>query len=147
MPQNKQQWVVNNRAKRKAQQARWYRNNAQRISRENARRQNERVMANAAYYKLHPEKLHERALKHNYGITLKDYHNMLEQQNGRCAICDIPSIETRQKKLHVDHDHASDKVRGLLCEHCNRMLGLAKERPHVLEAAAQYLVKYGGGNS
>jgi predicted nuclease of restriction endonuclease-like RecB superfamily len=140
-------WAQENPETYRAGKRRWYRKNARRISENNARRQSERVMANAAYYKKHPEKLHERSLKYNHGITLKEYHTMLEQQNYGCAICSISPDDCSRKKLEVDHDHATDKIRGLLCEHCNRMLGHAKDRHDILEAAARYLVKTGGGNS
>jgi hypothetical protein len=65
-----------------------------------------------------------------YGISPSQFAAMLEDQNGVCGICERAFEATvgRQKRgtvtLAVDHDHATDKVRGLLCDPCNRLLGL-----------------------
>jgi len=60
-------------------------------------------------------------LKSRYGITLKDYDRMLQEQNGLCILCNrSPQGKT---KLVVDHSHVTEKVRGLLCVPCNRALG------------------------
>ena len=61
-----------------------------------------------------------------------------------CMICGI-SEEELGRKLDVDHCHASGKVRGVLCNPCNMMLGHAKDNAKLLKAAAQYLKEYGGG--
>jgi Recombination endonuclease VII len=53
------------------------------------------------------------------GITDADYQALLASQGGGCAICDHPP---RTRRLHVDHDHKTGKVRGLLCHRCNRAL-------------------------
>lgn len=55
-------------------------------------------------------------LKRAYGITLEDYKNMLKAQNGCCAICGKTGLE---RKLVVDHNHTTGKIRGLLCDKCN----------------------------
>lgn len=55
-----------------------------------------------------------------YGITENEYRQLLEYQNGRCAICE-KVITGRQ--VHVDHDHRTNKVRGILCAGCNTSLG------------------------
>ncbi len=85
-----------------------------------------------------------------YGLTLEDYQRMLKEQDGKCAICPTQLIlldgnEGRnQKRLHVDHDHKTNKVRGLLCPNCNLMLGHAKDDMSILLSAVQYLMKNGG---
>jgi Recombination endonuclease VII len=53
------------------------------------------------------------------GVSDDEYARMLAAQNGGCAICGSPP---KTRRLHVDHDHASGKVRGLLCHRCNRAL-------------------------
>lgn len=61
-----------------------------------------------------------------YGITPEEYQRMLEEQNGLCAICHQPErmkLRGRVKQLCVDHDHATGKVRRLLCHPCNAKLG------------------------
>lgn len=76
-------------------------------------------------------------LKKNYGITVEDYERMLQDQNGVCAICQnaCPS----GKNLAVDHDHETDRIRGLLCMNCNQGLGKFKDSPKFLKAAQEYL--------
>lgn len=65
-----------------------------------------------------------------------DYHGLLSRQGGGCAICHaVP--EGRQH--HIDHDHESGMIRGLLCGPCNMALGLFKDDVGRLEAAIHYL--------
>ena len=77
-------------------------------------------------------------LKSLYNITAEQYNQMLEAQNCVCAICKNTE-STKNYKLHVDHDHQSGKVRGLLCGKCNRMIGLANDNNEILEKASTYL--------
>lgn len=79
-------------------------------------------------------------LKSKYGITLADYNKMLWSQGGKCAICCVAE-PTSSDPLHVDHCHATNKVRGLLCRSCNISLGNFRDDPAILEAAAAYLRK------
>jgi hypothetical protein len=105
----------------------WYKNNRERA---NARRR----MEQAAGKRRHIDR--RKTLKAKYGLTVEAYDEMLVKQNGKCAICLLPP---RNKYLDVDHCHDSDRVRGLLCDLCNRMLGQAREDPALLEAGARYL--------
>ena len=77
-------------------------------------------------------------LKKNYGINLDQYNSMLLQQNNCCAICQKNQSELKQA-LNVDHCHTTGKVRGLLCENCNRGLGIFKDNTDLLISAVQYL--------
>lgn len=61
-------------------------------------------------------------LKHRYGITLDDYNKLLEKQNNCCALCKRHKDEFT-RSMHVDHDHNTGKIRGILCGHCNSKLG------------------------
>jgi recombinational DNA repair protein (RecF pathway) len=74
--------------------------------------------------------------KHLYGISSSEYDGLLIAQCRQCAICGRPLDE---KNIHVDHDHVSYKVRGILCGCCNRGLGQFKDSPMFLQAAANYL--------
>lgn len=56
-----------------------------------------------------------------YGLTLEEYDRMLETQGGGCGICGGTNPDGR--RLHVDHDHKTGKVRGLLCINCNYLIG------------------------
>ncbi len=75
-------------------------------------------------------------LRRFYGISIDTYESMLERQRGVCAICGQPPGERR---LAVDHKHDTGTVRGLLCEKCNRGLGLFRDDQALLRAAADYL--------
>lgn len=75
-----------------------------------------------------------------YGITLDDEIAMLEEQGGKCAICRHRVGKGRER--HIDHDHATGKVRGVLCLRCNSALALVGESPTVLEAMAAYIEKH-----
>jgi hypothetical protein len=75
-----------------------------------------------------------------YGITIERRDEMFQQQNGRCAICDIHEKDLKIM-LSIDHSHESGKVRGLLCGNCNRGLGYLKDSPIRLAKAIQYLEK------
>jgi Autographiviridae endonuclease VII len=76
-------------------------------------------------------------LKRTYGMTLDDYDAMLLSQNGVCAICGKPRPEDRT--LHVDHDHETGEIRGLLCFRCNNALGDFEEQYALFQRAADYL--------
>lgn len=77
-------------------------------------------------------------LKHSYGITLEQHKQMYIRQNGCCAICNMP---VEYSKIHTDHDHKTDKVRGLLCHNCNAGIGMLKENINILRNAISYLGK------
>ena len=73
--------------------------------------------------------------RREYGLTEEEYNNMVLSQNNMCAICNKPSDRT----LHIDHDHVTGKVRGLLCFNCNLGIGLLQEDLVVLNRAIEYL--------
>lgn len=79
-------------------------------------------------------------LKKSFGITLEQYDEMVENQNGLCAICG--NININGHRLCVDHNHKTGKIRALLCNHCNHLLGCAKENVTVLQSAINYLHDY-----
>lgn len=85
---------------------------------------------------------YERRLKleRKYGVSAEDWGGLYDRQLGRCAICLTPLSET---KVHVDHDHSTGAVRGLLCSTCNPGLGFFKDDPAVLLRAAEYLIEQG----
>jgi len=84
------------------------------------------------------------ALK-KYGLTVVDYAAILDAQGGVCRICGEPPKPDGVRaasKLHVDHNHTTGQVRGLLCNHCNRGIGAFRDRPDLLELAIAYLRTY-----
>jgi len=73
------------------------------------------------------------------GITLDQYHAKMEKQNWLCAICGDDLSDKHGREVHIDHDHATGRFRGLLCPSCNTGIGKLKESPAVLTTAAAYL--------
>jgi hypothetical protein len=69
-----------------------------------------------------------------YNLPPEEYQRLLERQGGRCAIC-----RRNDRALGVDHDHATGRVRGLLCNSCNTAIGHLNDDPVVLAAAIAYL--------
>ena len=79
----------------------------------------------------------------NYGITLEDYNNMLQEQGYQCKICGIHEKHCK-RGLFVDHNHETGSVRALLCHHCNTGLGQFRDRQEFLLKAVEYLDEYEG---
>jgi len=103
-------------------------------------RENKKIisMKNSIYRKENPEIRLRNDLMKMYGISLEDFRLMEASQGGVCKICGRPP-SGKQKRLQIDHDHSTGKIRGLLCSNCNTALGLFKDNPHAIDAAAQYL--------
>lgn len=87
-------------------------------------------------------------LKRDYGLSLEDYDILFEFQGGGCGICGAPTNERYRKdgerfrSMCVDHDHETGQRRGLLCNRCNRALGLFGDDATVLRKAIAYLEYY-----
>lgn len=104
-----------------------------------------RAMKNA-WNRANPEKVtlygKRRQLK-MYGLTLGQRDELFAKQGQRCAICKSADPGST-KGWHIDHCHDTGRVRGILCTHCNLMLGYAKDSETTLVAAIEYLqVGYG----
>ena len=80
-------------------------------------------------------KTRDQQLRRDYGISLQDFEAILAHQGGACAIC----RERFTKTPHVDHDHDTRVVRGLLCSNCNHGLGCFDDDIEIMEAAVDYL--------
>lgn len=78
-------------------------------------------------------------MKSRYGLTGRQYNALLKKQGGVCAICGNKSNHKTQKYLHIDHNHSTGIVRGLLCIRCNTVIGSCKESIEILNKAAKYL--------
>lgn len=81
-------------------------------------------------------------LRYFHGITIDDYDRIHAEQAGVCAICKRPPDGTnrRTKTLHVDHDHTTGTIRGLLCQQCNMGLGAFRDDVTLLDSARDYLL-------
>lgn len=79
--------------------------------------------------------------KYRYGLNYEEVSVMLNKQEGRCLICnkDIVLMGHASNSAYVDHDHKTNKIRGLLCHNCNSLLGNAKDSIIILLKAATYL--------
>jgi hypothetical protein len=109
----------------------------------------ERSLANAARFAAKQRELpgysdwrHKRWLRNQYGLSAAEYADMLAAQNGVCAICGKVETATwrgKVRRLAVDHSHATNLVRALLCARCNTMLRLVDDDSAVLQLLIDYL--------
>lgn len=93
------------------------------------------------------DKFSDEERQRKFGISRKQYGDMLLAQNGKCAICAQPETATRNgvvKALAVDHCHSGGHIRGLLCVACNTGIGKFKDDRDRLLAAIKYLDKHSG---
>jgi len=105
----------------------------------NAMTRAERAAYMREYRKRRPRNVRNTMLKRNYGITLQQWEALYEAQGGKCAICQRAENAERYANLAVDHCHDTGKVRGLLCNNCNRALGMLDHDPDRLRNAAAFL--------
>lgn len=91
-----------------------------------------------AYASDHADERRAKNLMANYGITPQQYGEMLARQDGGCGICGVKT-DSQNRRLHVDHNHETGAVRGLLCDSCNRAIGLLGDSADRLRMAVKYL--------
>lgn len=143
--------IEEKREKNRIKAAKWLKNNPN--AREKNRLRNiewrknnpERYRKSVAEWRVrNPEYESSLKLKSRYGITPEQYTELFSKQNGCCAICKQPesarhNYSNKVQQLAVDHCHSTGKVRGLLCQDCNR--GIAKFHDDVsrLQSAINYL--------
>lgn len=96
-----------------------------------------------AWRKRNPERVQDYKLRGNYGITRAQAMEILRSQGDCCAVCLSPLSFTKPATAHVDHDHHTGAVRGVLCGDCNRLIGMSKDNPTVLRRAAGYVEREG----
>ena len=89
------------------------------------------------------ERKREKWLKHKYNLTYAEYEQLHKSQNGKCAICSIDISLIQRDNGHtvacVDHCHKTGTIRGLLCNHCNRAIGLLKDDLNIVYKLEKYL--------
>lgn len=88
-----------------------------------------------------PEKYQKLERKHyfksEYGISLEEYDLLLQKQHGLCKIC--KKRFSNKQQTHLDHNHRTAQIRGILCHKCNLLLGLADDDIHLLRECIAYL--------
>lgn len=127
------------------QSAAWAKANPEKVRKKNRRWLKANAKKNGSYQKKwrvqNPQSYRDQRfksrLKIEYGMTLEDFKLLLAGQGGKCAVC--RKKLARNRHTHVDHDHKTGKVRGILCSGCNLGLGHFKENREALLAAAAYL--------
>ncbi len=62
-------------------------------------------------------------IKHRYGLSVTEYNEIIFRQNGKCPCCGIVLKSLLTKNIHVDHNHNTGKIRGILCGKCNLDVG------------------------
>lgn len=82
---------------------------------------------------------YKQSIKKRYGITYEEYELLCELQNNVCAICKQEQNDKRGTRLAVDHCHETKRIRGLLCNRCNRGIGMLKENKNVIMSAYNYV--------
>lgn len=93
-----------------------------------------RRLYHLAYREQNRDRQRGYSLKHKYGLSLTDRRAMEKAQGGKCASCG-----TKPKRLVVDHDHSTGKVRGLLCDPCNLALGLLGDSADAIRSLLSYV--------
>lgn len=83
----------------------------------------------------------EYQMRKNYGLSVEQYDELVQNQNGVCAICGSGAPSGHKKRLNIDHCHKTGTVRGLLCDLCNRAIGLMRDDTALLTKAIHYLNK------
>lgn len=89
----------------------------------------------------HPENVRDNNYRRLYGLAFEQAEDLLRLQEGQCAICQKEIQFDGRKGAHVDHDHVSGVVRGVLCIACNVGVGQFQDDPHLLRRAISYLRK------
>jgi len=99
------------------------------------------ALPNKTVCKNHLDQKTDFQYRKTYGISLKQYNEILEKQGGVCAICGCNG-NGFQRRFHLDHNHSNGKIRAILCHRCNLTLGNAKDNVPLLKKVIDYLEKY-----
>ncbi len=84
------------------------------------------------------EKKHFQSIKRQYGVSMGRYKKIFNAQKGKCALCGKSQVACT-RRLHIDHNHKTGEIRGLLCHGCNTGLGSFNDDISLLKKAISYL--------
>jgi hypothetical protein len=95
--------------------------------------------ASKKFYKENIVKLRERSwARQGITMTFEKFNELLSLQDNKCGICEAHSSQFK-KSFHVDHNHETGKIRGLLCTNCNTAIGLLNENPILFTKATEWI--------
>jgi hypothetical protein len=131
-------YYAKNRERLKEYKRKWQQENPEKRV-EYSRRQHARYEADPEKYRAY---FRNRRIKREYDLTEAEYAAWVVKQGGRCGICGKePSGQWHgDRMLNVDHDHETGAVRGLLCNRCNRALGLVGDTEEAVQKLMDYLI-------
>lgn len=128
----RKQYQQSNRNKINATKREWAKNNKGKVAEYNRKSRLKNPLAYKDYQK-----------RYCYSITEKEFQEMLKSQDNKCKICNnLFTTSSKTNKVyvpHIDHCHATGKVRGLLCSKCNQALGLFKDDINTIYNSIKYL--------
>lgn len=118
----------------------------QRVKRRLAHERRKASGKERTYYLARQERQRDNWLRLTYGISASEYDALYQAQGGVCAICGraengVHGRYGTVRRLAVDHDHATGRVRGLLCGNCNAAIGHLDDDPERLQRAIEYLTR------
>jgi hypothetical protein len=93
------------------------------------------------------ERSKDHSLTKAYGVPVGTYAKMLAAQDGKCAICGRTDSGSKRARFHLDHDHETGAIAGLLCHGCNVSLGHYNHDVKILQAAIDYVIRTRGRKS
>ncbi len=139
------EWRELNKETRKANRIKYYQLNKETIKAKTHARYEKNKVAQLAYGKAYRNSHPDLHIRLKYGLRQKEYNVLLAIQNNSCWLCernfkDIKPYK-KGKNICVDHDHITNKVRGLACGKCNWLIGLANDSPELLHKIAINLSK------
>lgn len=146
--ESNKKWHLDNPDKHRERSKKWNQQNPEKVKKSSKSRYQKEKINNPDRIKIrqdrwrngNPEKARESSYKHRlkkeYNLSLEEYRQINENQNGKCAICGC-----NLENSHLDHDHVTGIVRGILCPPCNLGLGHFRDNPEFLVSAAEYIIK------
>lgn len=138
--QQSREWRKKNPEKAKQKTYEWRKKNPERMKQQ---RKVWYITKGKQRYNDRIEQIRNRTLQRRYGITLDEAKEIFESQNHKCKICGrelkLYGSKNAEDTAHIDHNHTTGQVRGILCSSCNTGLGKFYDNPVFLQAAIDYL--------